>query len=137
MGLRVALGVACNRLVTCMCLQAVIHFAGLKAVGESVSEPMLYYNNNLVGTANLIEAMAEAGCKRMVFSSSCTVYGNPQVSLPLLPLTICLPLRGHLLPFPIEASNLIEAEAGCKPWSIPVLAPPTGLLPLRISIRSF
>ena len=59
--------------------QAVIHFAGLKAVGESVQEPMLYYNNNFVGTANLIEAMRESGCKKMVFSSSCTVYGNPTV----------------------------------------------------------
>ena len=57
---------------------AVIHFAGRKAVGESVSEPMLYYTHNVAGTINLIEAMRKHGVKRMVFSSSCTVYGEPQ-----------------------------------------------------------
>jgi len=57
---------------------AVIHFAGRKAVGESVSEPMLYYTHNVVGTVNLIEAMRKHGVRRMVFSSSCTVYGEPK-----------------------------------------------------------
>ncbi|WOK95179.1 hypothetical protein Cni_G03886 [Canna indica] len=57
---------------------AVIHFAGLKAVGESVAKPMLYYNNNLIGTINLYEHMAKHGCKKMVFSSSATVYGQPE-----------------------------------------------------------
>lgn len=61
---------------------AVIHFAGLKAVGESVTQPLAYYQNNLSGTAVLCEVMAEAGCKRLVFSSSATVYGDPQ-SLPI------------------------------------------------------
>jgi len=56
---------------------AVIHFAGRKAVGESVAEPMLYYTHNVAGTVNLIEAMRKHGVKRMVFSSSCTVYGEP------------------------------------------------------------
>ncbi|XP_020114750.1 bifunctional UDP-glucose 4-epimerase and UDP-xylose 4-epimerase 1-like [Ananas comosus] len=56
---------------------AVIHFAGLKAVGESVARPFLYYDNNLVGTINLYEFMAKNGCKKMVFSSSATVYGQP------------------------------------------------------------
>ena len=55
---------------------AVLHFAGLKAVGESVEKPLAYYRNNLVGTINLVEAMSEAGVKRLVFSSSATVYGN-------------------------------------------------------------
>jgi UDP-glucose 4-epimerase len=54
----------------------------VQAVGESVAEPMLYYMNNLVGTANLVEVMGGAGCKNMVFSSSCTVYGNPK-ALPI------------------------------------------------------
>lgn len=54
---------------------AVIHFAGLKAVGESCKIPLRYYHNNLTGTLNLLEAMAENGCKRIVFSSSATVYG--------------------------------------------------------------
>ncbi|KAL1220405.1 UDP-glucose 4-epimerase 5 [Cardamine amara subsp. amara] len=57
---------------------AVIHFAGLKAVGESVDKPLLYYNNNLVGTITLLEVMAQHGCKNLVFSSSATVYGAPK-----------------------------------------------------------
>ena len=55
----------------------VIHFAGLKAVGESVSKPLMYYNNNIGGTLALIETMAENGCKNIIFSSSATVYGDP------------------------------------------------------------
>lgn len=62
--------------------EAVIHFAGLKAVGESVEKPLAYYQNNVCGTVVLCEVMAEYGCKRLVFSSSATVYGEPQ-SLPL------------------------------------------------------
>eukprot|EP00252_Welwitschia_mirabilis_P014223 TRINITY_DN3130_c0_g1_i1.p1 TRINITY_DN3130_c0_g1~~TRINITY_DN3130_c0_g1_i1.p1 ORF type:complete len:360 (-),score=78.98 TRINITY_DN3130_c0_g1_i1:200-1279(-) len=58
---------------------AVIHFAGLKAVGESVAKPLRYYKNNLVGTLNLFEAMTKHNCKKMVFSSSATVYGQPKV----------------------------------------------------------
>ena len=57
----------------------VIHFAGLKAVGESVTKPLLYYNNNVSGTITLLEVMAEANVKNLVFSSSATVYGDPEV----------------------------------------------------------
>lgn len=57
---------------------AVIHFAGLKAVGESVAKPLLYYDNNVAGTVCLLEAMRDAGVRRIVFSSSATVYGDPQ-----------------------------------------------------------
>ncbi|XP_057420397.1 UDP-glucose 4-epimerase GEPI48 [Lotus japonicus] len=57
---------------------AVIHFAGLKAVGESVQKPLLYYDNNLIGTIVLLEVMAAHGCKKLVFSSSATVYGWPK-----------------------------------------------------------
>ncbi|WJX60221.1 UDP-glucose 4-epimerase [Trifolium repens] len=57
---------------------AVIHFAGMKAVGESVQKPLLYYNNNLIGTITLLEVMAAHGCKKLVFSSSATVYGWPK-----------------------------------------------------------
>ncbi len=57
---------------------AVIHFAGLKAVGESVEKPLLYYDNNVVGTVRLLEAMAQCKVKTLVFSSSATVYGAPQ-----------------------------------------------------------
>lgn len=55
-------------------IDAVIHFAGLKAVGESTEKPLLYYDNNVNGTVTLCRVMADAGCKRMVFSSSATVY---------------------------------------------------------------
>lgn len=58
-------------------IDACIHFAGLKAVGESVSKPVEYYDNNIKGTLTLIEAMRDAGIKNMVFSSSATVYGDP------------------------------------------------------------
>lgn len=57
---------------------AVIHFAGLKAVGESVQQPLPYYDNNVMGSLRLLEAMSICGIKALVFSSSCTVYGNPQ-----------------------------------------------------------
>ncbi len=63
-------------------IDAVIHFAGLKAVGESVSMPLTYYNNNLLSTLNLCEVMAKHGCKKIVFSSSATVYGKP-ASVPI------------------------------------------------------
>lgn len=56
---------------------AVIHFAGLKAVGESVAEPLRYYQNNVTGTLNLCQVMQKYGVKNIVFSSSATVYGNP------------------------------------------------------------
>lgn len=56
-------------------IDSVIHFAGLKAVGESVEKPIEYYSNNITGTLVLLNAMREAGCKKIVFSSSATVYG--------------------------------------------------------------
>ena len=55
--------------------EAVVHFAGLKAVGESVEKPLMYYQNNVVGTLNLLHSMDAAGVRRLVFSSSATVYG--------------------------------------------------------------
>ena len=58
-------------------VDAVIHFAGLKAVGESVAKPMRYYSNNISGTVALVAAMERAGCKSLIFSSSATVYGEP------------------------------------------------------------
>lgn len=64
-------------------INAVIHFAGLKAVGESVQEPLKYYDNNISGSICLFEVMSEFGCKKIVFSSSATVYGEPK-SLPIL-----------------------------------------------------
>ena len=63
-------------------IDAVIHFAGLKAVGESVEKPILYYRNNIDSTLSLLEVMSEFNCKKIVFSSSATVYGKPK-SLPI------------------------------------------------------
>ena len=59
-------------------IEAVIHFAGYKAVGESVAKPLMYYENNLMSTLALCKVMGKHGCKRLVFSSSATVYGDPQ-----------------------------------------------------------
>lgn len=67
---------------------AVIHFAGLKAVGESVSQPLRYYHNNLTGTLLLCQVMARHGVKNIVFSSSATVYGDPHA----VPITEDFPL---------------------------------------------
>ncbi len=63
-------------------IDAVIHFAGFKAVGESVEKPLAYYHNNLTGTLNLLDVMGNFQVKNIVFSSSATVYGNP-ASLPI------------------------------------------------------
>lgn len=60
-------------------IDAVIHFAGLKAVGESVAKPLIYYQNNVQGTLVLLQVMERFGVKQLVFSSSATVYGNPEV----------------------------------------------------------
>ena len=71
---------------------AVVHFAGLKAVGESVEKPLEYYDNNVTGSLVLLEVMAAAGVRTMVFSSSATVYGDPQ----------SVPIRED---FPLSATN--------------------------------
>ncbi len=68
---------ALNRIFDQTNIDAVIHFAGLKAVGESVSIPLRYYHNNITGTLNLCEVMAAHNVKQLVFSSSATVYGDP------------------------------------------------------------
>lgn len=67
---------------------AVIHFAGLKAVGESCREPLMYFDNNFTGTINLLKVMQKTGCKNLVFSSSATVYGIPET----VPITEDAPL---------------------------------------------
>lgn len=71
-------------------IDAVIHFAGLKAVGESVSKPLEYYHNNMTGTFILLDVMRKHGCKNIIFSSSATVYGDPAI----IPITEECP-KGH------------------------------------------
>ena len=73
-------------------IDSVIHFAGLKAVGESVEQPLKYYDNNVYGTVILCEVMSENGCKSLVFSSSATVYGDPHTT----------PIKES---FPLSATN--------------------------------
>jgi len=73
-------------------IDAVMHFAGLKAVGDSVREPLAYYDNNVGGSVTLLMAMVEAGVKTVVFSSSATVYGDPD----------CVPIRENA---PLRPSN--------------------------------
>lgn len=73
-------------------IDSVIHFAGLKSVGESVAKPIEYYDNNVTGTIVLVEAMRDAGVRTIVFSSSATVYGDPE----------SVPIQEH---FPLGATN--------------------------------
>ncbi|MES2149180.1 MAG: UDP-glucose 4-epimerase GalE [Pseudomonadota bacterium] len=83
---------AVDALFAAHAIDAVIHFAGLKAVGESVEQPLRYYDNNVTGSLVLFEAMAAAGVKTLVFSSSATVYGDPA----------SVPIRED---FPLSATN--------------------------------
>jgi len=76
-------------------IEAVIHFAGLKAVGESVQKPLKYYDNNVCGTLKLLEVMKEYNCKKIVFSSSATVYGDPQTT----PITEDFPVGNTTNPY--------------------------------------
>ena len=75
-------------------IDAVIHFAGLKAVGESVSIPLHYYHNNITGTLMLLEAMKDANVKNIVFSSSATVYGDPE-RIPIIEGDILCPTNPY------------------------------------------
>jgi UDP-glucose 4-epimerase len=102
-------------------VQAVIHFAGLKAVGESVSKPIEYYDNNVNGTLVLVRSMRKAGVKSLVFSSSATVYGDPQT----VPITETSPTGATTNPYGrskymVEQclADLVVAE---PEWSITLL----------------
>jgi UDP-glucose 4-epimerase len=101
-------------------IDAVIHFAGLKAVGESTEIPLAYYQNNVGGTNNLLEAMLEYGCKNIVFSSSATVYGAPE-HLPLdeeAPLSAVNPYGRTKLFIEYMLKDLAAANPS---WNISIL----------------
>ncbi|MCQ2449744.1 MAG: UDP-glucose 4-epimerase GalE, partial [Clostridia bacterium] len=101
-------------------IEAVIHFAGLKAVGESVREPIMYYSNNLESTLTLIEVMTEFGVKKIVFSSSATVYGTA-TEMPLkegMPLGAINPYGRTKLFIEEILRDLYVAD---KDWSIALL----------------
>ncbi len=101
-------------------ITAVIHFAGLKAVGESVRKPLEYYHNNITGTLNLCHLMGRYGCKRMVFSSSATVYGmhNPVPFVEGQPLSATNPYGATKLMIEQILQDLHLADPG---WSIALL----------------
>lgn len=92
--------------------QAVIHFAGLKAVGESVEKPIEYYDNNVAGTVCLLKVMREAGVRTLVFSSSATVYGNP-ASVPIR-LSATNPYGRSKLMVEEMLRDLMRADASWK-----------------------
>jgi UDP-glucose 4-epimerase len=101
-------------------IDAVVHFAGLKAVGESVALPLLYYHNNVVGTLLLCETMNKFNVKRLVFSSSATVYGNPK-TVPIkedFPLAATNPYGSTKL---IIENILRDLYASDHEWSIALL----------------
>lgn len=101
-------------------VSAVIHFAGLKAVGESVAQPLRYYDNNVAGSLVLFECMAEAGVRTLVFSSSATVYGDPQ-RVPIredFPLAATNPYGRSKLMIEEILQDLARSEPG---WRIALL----------------
>ncbi|MGG4773421.1 UDP-glucose 4-epimerase GalE [Paenalcaligenes sp. Me52] len=123
-----------NELFSRYSIQAVMHFAGLKAVGESVQFPLRYYDNNVHGSVQLLQAMQDANVRTFIFSSSATVYGDPK----FLPLTEDHPLSstnpyGHSKLMVEEIlQNLYKSEEGwkiaCLRYFNPVGAHPSGLI---------
>lgn len=101
-------------------IQAVVHFAAFKAVGESVEQPLKYYQNNIGGLLGLVTAMNNAGCKSIVFSSSCTVYGEPEK----VPVTEDMP-TGYASPYghtKLMGEQMLQSLASLdSSWRVAVL----------------
>jgi UDP-glucose 4-epimerase len=114
-------------------IDAVVHFAGRKAVGESVEHPLWYYEDNVVGTTRLLQAMDRHGVRDLVFSSSCTVYGEPDV----VPITEDTPLAARS-PYgrtKLHIEEMLRDVAAAGDWRMAVLryfnpvgAHPSGLI---------
>ena len=101
-------------------IESVIHFAGLKAVGESVAKPIEYYHNNITGTLILVDEMRKQGCKTLVFSSSATVYGDP-ASVPIkedFPLSTTNPYGSTKLMIENILQDVYKSD---NEWSIALL----------------
>ncbi len=101
-------------------IESVIHFAGLKAVGESVAKPIEYYHNNITGTLILVDEMRKHGCKTLVFSSSATVYGDP-ASVPIkedFPLSTTNPYGSTKLMIENILQDVYKSD---NEWSIALL----------------
>lgn len=116
-------------------IAAVLHFAGLKAVGESVQQPLAYFDNNVAGTVSLCKAMAKAGVFSLVFSSSATVYGEPKT----MPISECTPTGNPTNPYgrsKLIVEDILRDVAASDPhWHMallryfnPVGAHPSGLI---------
>ncbi|HEM5301155.1 TPA: UDP-glucose 4-epimerase GalE [Streptococcus suis] len=101
-------------------IEAAIHFAGYKAVGESVAKPIMYYENNIMSTLALVEVMAEFGVKKIVFSSSATVYGlnNPSPLVETMPTSATNPYGYTKV---MLEQILRDVEVADKEWSIALL----------------
>ncbi|HEM4696855.1 TPA: UDP-glucose 4-epimerase GalE [Streptococcus suis] len=101
-------------------IEAAIHFAGYKAVGESVAKPIMYYENNIMSTLALVEVMAEFGVKKIVFSSSATVYGlnNPSPLVETMPTSATNPYGSTKV---MLEQILRDVEVADKEWSIALL----------------
>ena len=102
-------------------IDSCIHFAGLKAVGESVAKPWEYYNNNITGTLVLLDVMKEYGCKNIIFSSSATVYGDPA----FVPITEECPKGTCTNPYGWTKSMLeqilTDVQKADKEWNVVIL----------------
>jgi len=102
-------------------IDAVIHFAGLKAVGESVAKPLEYYENNMNGTFVLMDVMRQHGCKNIIFSSSATVYGDPAI----IPITEECPKGQCTNPYGWTKSMLeqvlIDVQKADPEWNVVLL----------------
>lgn len=101
-------------------IEAAIHFAGYKAVGESVAKPVMYYENNIMSTLALVEVMAEFGVKKIVFSSSATVYGlnNPSPLVETMPTSATNPYGYTKV---MLEQILRDVEVADKEWSVALL----------------
>lgn len=101
-------------------IEAAIHFAGYKAVGESVEKPVMYYENNIISTLSLVEVMAEFGVKKIVFSSSATVYGlnNPSPLVENMPTSATNPYGYTKV---MLEQILRDLEVSDKEWSVALL----------------
>lgn len=111
---------AMSRIFGAAVYDAVIHFAAFKAVGESVTKPLMYYHNNISGTVSLLEAMKKNGVKNIIFSSSATVYGDPE-KVPIdesFPLSAANPYGRTKLMMEEILTDLYNAE---KDWNVVIL----------------
>lgn len=125
---------ALDRILKAHSIDAAIHFAGLKAVGESVSQPLDYFDNNVIGSVMLLHALRNAGIRKILFSSSATVYGNPE-SVPIAEharLSVTNPYGRSKLMVEQILEDLVKSDAS---WAVgvlryfnPVGAHPSGLI---------